>query len=901
MIAPTISCIPPFVECGDVADSLIFERRGCYDFSVTELTTDLPKNSFSIPKASQTLRVLVLDDEEALRTLVKKTLEQAGCEVSTAADGGEGLQVLLNKRFDVVVSDLMMQPMDGITFLTEAHHIWPWMGVVVFSGLVENEIRQRAMDIGISTILEKPVSFRDLAAAVMEEGERMRKRIQGENGVTLDHIQYELSILRDITRAAIEASNLPQALRDLGHKLGEALPTQATAILNIEEKVADSMLVLSLQETAHPTFINAMETEVRNRFKLLSGNSLPKDIIVEVQGAEPDETGVKTPGNVFCVPIINDRTVGGILALSPPQTYTYNETDMSFFYHAANHLTTVMSAFQRIRDLAVRDELTGLYNRHHLQNELDSVWNLAQRYGFSTGIIIADLDHLKTINDTYGHPMGDAVLKELSEIALNVCRTSDIIARYGGDELIIVLPDVIPDNLGKLAERLLFTVRNHTFCQAAHQLHETISLGAASNRTEDGTILDPYVVLSHADNALYKAKRDGRDRCVIWNQDLPSTEATTETESSIAIPASDTISKTTPTKVVVVDDDPAVIRIMKLLLETEGCESLGFESGSEARTYINENPGKVDVAFIDLNLEEENGLDLIREFKGTDSAMVNIVITGDATLDNAVNSLRHGAYDFIQKPVQREQLHMTISRAIEYRQLRLENLEYQNHLEDMVRRKSRELTNALQRTRDSFEFTLRAMTRMLDAREHTTGEHSQRVQTMTMKIAKASGLEGQELEDVHQGALLHDIGKIAIPDNILLKNGPLTNAEWKVMRTHAQVGYDIIKTSPDLQGPSKVVGYHHEQWDGLGYPHGSAGEDIPIGARIFALADAYDAMRSDRPYRTGMSKEDALAEIQDNSGSQFDPRLVDVFMTIVDDIETIGKWSEENEKAASNA
>jgi len=410
-------------------------------------------------------------------------------------------------------------------------------------------------------------------------------------------------------------------------------------------------------------------------------------------------------------------------------------------------------------------------------------------------------------------------------------------------------------------------------------------------------MLPPDEVLGHADNALYVAKRNGRDRSAVWSKETADSSAASEPADESADVLDAVSAASTSARAVVVDDDTAVLNIMQLLLEMEGCTSEVFETAADIRDYIATKPGETDVAFVDLNLDGESGLDLIREMLSTDASLVTIVITGEATLDNAVKSLRYGAYDFIQKPIQREQLKITLSRALEYRRLRVENTEYQLHLEDMVRRKSRELTNALQRTRDSFEFTLRAMATMLDAREHATGAHSQRVQDIAGLVAQEAGLRGKELDDLKQGALLHDIGKIAIPDAILLKEGPLTDDEWVIMRTHAQVGYDIIKTSPDLKDAAEIVGNHHESWDGSGYPRGIAGEDIPIGARVFALADAYDAMRSDRPYRDGMPVEAAITELQRCSGQQFDPNLVEIFVGMVDTIEEIGKWAEENEKA----
>ncbi len=583
----------------------------------------------------------------------------------------------------------------------------------------------------------------------------------------------------------------------------------------------------------------------------------------------------------------------------PPTGYSYTESDMSLLYHAANHLTTILMAFQRIREIAIRDELTGLHNRHHLQDSTKTIWNLSDRYGHSTGILIFDIDHFKTINDNYGHLVGDEILKELADITTNICRKSDVVARYGGDEIVIIIPDANHNKLNTLADRLLAAVREHEFCSSTHKLRCTISIGGAVSRSDDTLLLPADEVFGNADKALYVAKRNGRDRVSIWHAEF---SASTNEEADTTIMQSDQqpTERGAKPKVAIIDDDTSILNIMQLILEMEGCDAETFATADEARAYVTENPGALDVAFIDLNLDDVSGLDLIHEFHSSDATMVMIIITGEATLDNAVNSMRHGAYDFIQKPVQREQLKMTLSRALEYRRLRVENREYQLHLEDMVKRKSHQLTNALKRSRDSFAFTLRAMTTLLDAREQATGKHSQRVQDITRLIAKKMGITGKALEDLQQGALLHDIGKIGIPDHILLKNGPLTDEEWDIMRTHAQIGYDIIKSSVDLVEAAEIVGKHHEKWDGTGYPNGLKGEDIPLGARIFSLADAYDAMRSDRPYRKGMGVEAALLEINKNSGTQFDPTIVEIFNELVSEIEEVGKWNQAQQQTKAS-
>jgi putative nucleotidyltransferase with HDIG domain len=176
----------------------------------------------------------------------------------------------------------------------------------------------------------------------------------------------------------------------------------------------------------------------------------------------------------------------------------------------------------------------------------------------------------------------------------------------------------------------------------------------------------------------------------------------------------------------------------------------------------------------------------------------------------------------------------------------------------------------------AYDGTLRALVAALDARDSETGGHSERVAELSIAMAEAMGVApgGQEWLNIQRGALLHDVGKIAIPDEILRKPASLSEAEWAAMRTHPETGHQIIRTVEFLAPAAEIVRAHHERYDGSGYPRGLRGDEIPLGARIFAVADAFDAMTSDRPYRRALPREEALAEILRNSGSQFDPTAV---------------------------
>lgn len=194
-----------------------------------------------------------------------------------------------------------------------------------------------------------------------------------------------------------------------------------------------------------------------------------------------------------------------------------------------------------------------------------------------------------------------------------------------------------------------------------------------------------------------------------------------------------------------------------------------------------------------------------------------------------------------------------------------------------------EIKRQAQELRESYETTLFALVAALDAREHEVQAHSQRVSMYTVTLAREIGIEGEELDDIRRGALLHDIGKIGISDSILLKPGKLTEEEWKEMKKHPYIGYKILEGIKFLEGAAEIVYAHHERFDGTGYPRGLKGEEIPIGARLFAVSDILDAMTSDRPYRKALPFDAARDEIVRCSGTQFDPEVVGVFLKIPKD------------------
>ncbi len=346
-----------------------------------------------------------------------------------------------------------------------------------------------------------------------------------------------------------------------------------------------------------------------------------------------------------------------------------------------------------------------------------------------------------------------------------------------------------------------------------------------------------------------------------------------------------------PGRILLVDDDAAVLEAVHVGLVYYGFEVSPFTSASAARRFFEEHPDTVDVVLCDLNMPGEDGVSFLRRVFEQDDSVVGVLLTGAATTHNAVRAMRAGVFDFIGKPLDMKGLDAAVSRAMKHRRLLLENRRYQCEMEKLVEVRSAALAKTLRRLEESFQFTLQALVSMLEAREKATGEHSKRVTWIAAMLAEQLGVNGRELETIRSGAFLHDIGKVAIPDAILQKPSGLDAQEWEIMKTHAEIGFSILSHSPELAEVAEIVYSHHERYDGTGYPRGLRGEEIPRGARIFAVADAYDAIRFERPYSPARSAEEALREILRCRGTHFDPAVVDAFAICQPEIER--RWTKE--------
>lgn len=340
-------------------------------------------------------------------------------------------------------------------------------------------------------------------------------------------------------------------------------------------------------------------------------------------------------------------------------------------------------------------------------------------------------------------------------------------------------------------------------------------------------------------------------------------------------------------KILIVDDEDAIRNLFVEALNELGYDCDVARNGLECleKFYRIRN---YDVVLLDVQMPELNGIETLKKLKSYSPDLSVIMVSASREIENVRVALKEGAYDYVFKPFNVIDVDAVIRRALERANLIKANKDYQKNLERKVADQTRELVKL-------YSGTLEAMILALDLRERETGHHSYRVTEYALNLGRHLRLGESQLSVIAKGALLHDIGKIGVPDNILLKPDKLTDEEWHLMKQHAHLGYELLNKIEFLEESSLIVYTHHERYDGNGYPQGLAGDEIPLGARIFSVVDAFDAMTSKRVYKKAMPFEEAVERIRESSGTQFDPVVVETFVNV-----HVDEWKNIRKKVASS-
>jgi response regulator RpfG family c-di-GMP phosphodiesterase len=334
----------------------------------------------------------------------------------------------------------------------------------------------------------------------------------------------------------------------------------------------------------------------------------------------------------------------------------------------------------------------------------------------------------------------------------------------------------------------------------------------------------------------------------------------------------------TPGRVLLVDDEPSVCQLLNDALLRAGYQCQSCSTGEEALNVLKREP--FDIVITDLYMPGLSGMSLLEQGSRVRPESAFLLATGESDARVGVEAMKNGAADYLVKPFPITSLMESVRRAQQKKRRASQPGDGAKRLKALASRRKVQLRKALEEIDHLYDETVETLGAALDLRDNETAGHAQRVCRYTVEIGRVMGFSGRDLKDFARGSLLHDIGKIGIPDEILLKPAALTDQEAAIMRTHVMIGYNLIQHLDYLRAAAEMVLCHHERFDGCGYPHGLAGPEIPIGARIFSVADMLDAMTTDRPYRQACSLADAKAEITSESGRQLDPEVVAAFLLI---------------------
>lgn len=347
-------------------------------------------------------------------------------------------------------------------------------------------------------------------------------------------------------------------------------------------------------------------------------------------------------------------------------------------------------------------------------------------------------------------------------------------------------------------------------------------------------------------------------------------------------------------ELLIVDDDEALRRWEERVVRDQGYSCDGAGDAPSVRLRLEQSA--YDLALLDVNIPGESGMDLLTHIRSSHPDVAVMMVTGEDSTALALTAIEQGAYGYLIKPVAAGELLINVANALHRRRGELQNQRLVQSLRATAEERGHKLEEALQdlelsetKVWVSQAETIFRLARMVEFRDEETGHHLNRMSSYCEILARRMGFSDEQCERMRLASQLHDVGKVAIPDGILLKPGKLTTEEFEIVKGHAQKGFEMLSGSASevVQLGASIARTHHERWDGSGYPHGLTGEEIPVEGRIAAVADVFDALTSDRVYRSALPVKSALAMMRSERGRHFDPAMLDSFLGALDDVESI--------------
>ncbi|HEX3725206.1 MAG TPA: response regulator [Pirellulales bacterium] len=770
--------------------------------------------------------VLVVEDDPRSARMICAHLQAAGYRTMIAGSALEAQQCVERALPDLILCDVCMPDIDGIQLTTwmRARFASTDLPIALLTSSDDRKILTRGLDAGADDFLSKPVNSLELRTRVRS---LLRTKMMADE-------------LRDRAAAAQPFA----AQQGDSHELAmNASGEQRPIVLVVEDNAQERRL---LERQLTELDCSSLEAGSGGSGLRLFQERAPDLVVLDL--LLPDQSGyefiaaIKADPRHARVPIlvvsamaeVQDRVKALELGADDFIVKGFHPSE---FEARVRRLLRLKRSIDRLKDhctqamrLAVTDGLTGLYTHGFMQETLKTQLSLAQRYGKPYSVIFADIDRFKQVNDRYGHATGDIVLRAVAQALSTTVRQSDTLVRYGGEEFTILLPQTSRDAAVRLAERMRETVANLAIPIDREHLHVTLSLGVA-NYPDDAA--DGNALIRQSDAAMYLAKRSGRNRVATLNQD----------------PAQ----RRTVVSILLVDDDERNVRLLEAYLTPEGYQLLSAADGAEAVDVALKH--RPDLIVMDALMPTMSGFEacaLLKEDPRTQLIPV-LLVTSLSSREDKLRGIESGADDFINKPIDKTQLCSRIRVLLRHK------------------RDTDDLEDA--------ETIIFALARAVEGRDPSLGDHVERVANYAVSLGHAIKLCDADVAALRRAAIVHDIGKISVPDPILFKQGALTPEERDVLRQHPQTGHNLLQLMRTFNDSLAAVRFHHERLDGSGYPLGLRGSEVPLLAQVLAIADVYDALTSCRHYRAALPREKAIEILRDEAHRGLhDVDLVETFV-----------------------
>lgn len=662
--------------------------------------------------------LLLVEDNIDQRELTLRAFRKKdpAVQITTAENGTTSLEILRQRRFDAVILDYSLPQMNGLEVLAQIQQRGYAVPVIMVTGQGDEKIAVEAMKRGAYDYMIKTQNYQATLPITVERViEKFQLKRQKEEAALRAHRLYELSLsITKERRVDLLIAALVNGVRELVDAEGALLLLVDAENGNILQTMSSG---IELDQTALQGPISTA-----GFFGLAFAEKGP----VFVQDPEHHPVKEQTPPHqpplhqFLSLPLLFQEKILGVLTVvNKKEKGVFSQEDIDILSTLALHSAVAIENARFLEEAerkAITDSLTGLYNHREFQKRLMEEVDRGNRYGKEFSLLMLDIDHFKIFNDTHGHPVGDAILKEVVKLVESSIRNVDIPSRYGGEEFSVILPETPGERAKMVAERIRRSVDTHSFVTpSGHETHLSVSIGVASFPV-DANEREELIIA--ADEALYFAKQGGRNQVCRYSETLKS--------------------------------------------------------------VIERDNEKLTALLLDPQIK-----------------------------------------------------------------------------------------------------TIKDLASTIDAKSPYTRGHTDGVVEYAIRLADALNLSEEQKKSLKIASLLHNIGMVSVPDTLLNKPGPLSDEEKKIIQAHPGLAQMLIKGSERLEAVLPAILYHHERYDGQGYPNGLKGEDIPFLARVLGVVEAYHAMISVRPYRPKMTKQQAIDELRKNKGTQFDPQVVETFVDLL--------------------